>query len=68
MAFSQLKEAMSSPPVLGLSDFSKVIVMKCDTLGVAIRVVLMQDDKSLADFSQALKVCSYQPMRMNSWP
>ena len=54
-AFTQLKHALTSPPILRLSDFSQPFVVKCDACEVGIGVVLSQNDKLVAFFSEALK-------------
>lgn len=46
---------MTEPPVLVLPDFTKPLVIECDTSGRRIGVVLMQGGKPLAYLSQALK-------------
>ena len=46
-AFHQLKLAISNPPVLGLSDFTKTFTVECDASGNGISVVLMQEHKPL---------------------
>ena len=55
LAFKQLKEALTSPPVLCLPDFSQQFVIECDASGVAIGAVLSQNNKPVAYFSKALK-------------
>lgn len=54
-AFLKLKKAVTNPPVLVLPNFTKVLMIECDTCGVGVGVVLMQQGRPLAYFSQALK-------------
>lgn len=54
MAFTTLKIAMATPPMLGLPDFSMTFVVKCDALEVDLGAMLMQRGP-LASPSQALK-------------
>ena len=54
-AFVSLKQAVSSPPVLVLPNFSKPFVVECDASSSGIGAVLMQDHRPLAFHSQALK-------------
>ena len=47
-AFQEMKEVMSSCPILALPDFSKPFVVECDASGGGIRVVLKQDQHPIA--------------------
>jgi hypothetical protein len=53
--FNSLKEAMTTPPVLGLPEFSKPFIIECDASGEGIGAVLMQIGQPLAYLSQGLK-------------
>jgi hypothetical protein len=54
-AFRSLKELMSTPPMLGLPDFTKRVLVECDVSGAGIGTVLMQEGRPLAYLSQGLK-------------
>jgi hypothetical protein len=54
-AFNLLKKTMSTPPVLGLTNFSKHFIIECDASGEGIGAVLMQTGQPLAYLSQGLK-------------
>lgn len=54
-AFQDLKNALTSPPVLKLPDFSQPFVVECDACGVGIGAILIQEERPVAYFSEALK-------------
>ena len=53
-AFDALKQAISSPPVIALPDFSKPFVVECDSSRFGLGVVLIQENKPLAFHNEAL--------------
>jgi hypothetical protein len=53
-SFNLLKWKITEKPVLVLPDFQKVFQVKCDAIGFAIGVVLIQEDRPIAYFSEKL--------------
>ena len=54
-AFKQLKEALASPLVLALLDFSQLFVIEYDASGIGIVAILSQNNRPISYFSEALK-------------
>jgi len=55
MAFGVLKQALTSPPLLALSDFHAPFVIECDASSTRIWAVLMQKNYPIAYIGQELK-------------
>ena len=54
VTFNSLKQAMASTPILALPNFSKEFIVEYDTLGVGLKVVLMQERHPIVVSSQTL--------------
>lgn len=67
-AFSKLKEDMTSTPVFAVHDSTKTFVVECDTTGLGVGAVLIQE-RTIAFFSHPYKVNSscYLLMREKFW-
>jgi len=55
IAFNKLKQALTSPLVLRLPDFSQRFFIEYDACGTRIGDILIQQGQPIAFFSEALK-------------
>jgi hypothetical protein len=53
-SFNLLKRNIMEQPILVLLDFQKTFQLKCNASGYAIGVVLIQEDRLIACFSEKL--------------
>jgi hypothetical protein len=53
-SFNLLKKKITEQPIMVLPDFNKTFQVRCDVSGFAIGVVLSQDDRSIAYFSEKM--------------
>ena len=52
--FRILKEKITEQPIMVLPDFERTFQVRCDASGVAIGVVLIQDNRPIEYFSEKL--------------
>jgi hypothetical protein len=50
-----LKEALTSPLILRLPDFTQQFTIECDASGIGLGAILLQQNQPIVYFSEALK-------------
>jgi hypothetical protein len=58
VAFHTLKDKLTHTPLLQLPDFNKVFELECDASSIGLSVVLLQEGKPVAYFSEKLNCAS----------
>jgi hypothetical protein len=54
VVFNTLKDKLTNTPLLQLPDFAKVFELECDASDIGLGVVLLQEGKPVAYFSEKL--------------